>query len=66
MNPNIKRPLVKTGMKTREGRGYSLNELKAAGLSLLDAKRIGIFLDKRRKTTHSENVEYLKTIELKK
>ncbi len=61
-----KRPVVKTGNKTREGRGFSLNELKQAGLTIFDAKRIGIYLDKRRKTVHNENVEYLKTIELKK
>lgn len=61
-----KRPVVKTGAKTREGKGYSLNELKEAGLTLMDAKRIGIYLDLRRKSVHSQNVDYLKTIELKK
>lgn len=61
-----KRPVVKTGNKTREGRGFSLNELKQAGLTIFDAKRIGIYLDLRRKSAHAQNVEYLKTIEIKK
>ncbi len=61
-----KRPVVKTGSKTREGRGFSSTELKQAGLTIFDAKRIGIYLDLRRKSSNAQNVEYLKTIELKK
>jgi ribosomal protein L13E len=61
-----KRPLVKSGAKMREGKGFSLNELKQAGLTILDARRIGIYIDSRRKSVNSQNVEYLKTIELKK
>lgn len=61
-----KRPVVKTGTKMREGKGFSQEELKQAGLTLMDAKRIGIYVDLRRKSAHAQNVEYLKTIELKK
>ncbi len=61
-----KRPVVKTGTRMREGKGFSINELKQAGLTVFDAQKIGIYLDKRRKTVHKENVEYLKSIELKK
>jgi large subunit ribosomal protein L13e len=60
------RPVVKTNTKFREGKGFSIAELKEAGLTILDAKRIGIYLDKRRKSCHSQNVQYLKSIELKK
>jgi len=61
------RPVVKSSnSKFRQGKGYSLAELKEAGLTILDAKRIGIYLDKRRKSCHSQNVQYLKSIELKK
>ncbi len=66
MKNNIQRPVVKTKTSTRKGKGYSSGELKEAGLTIQDAKRIGIYLDLRRKSVHAENVEYLKTIELKK
>lgn len=44
----------------RRGRGFSLNELKEAGLTLHDAKMFEIPVDKRRKSSHLENVETLK------
>ena len=47
----------------RTGRGYSLGELREAGLnSLVIARARGITVDVLRKTIHSENVEQLKPI----
>jgi large subunit ribosomal protein L13e len=44
----------------REGRGFSLGELKEAGLTPERAKKLGIYVDKRRKTVHPWNVEALR------
>ena len=44
----------------RDGRGFSLEEIKLAGLTLHRAKMLAIPIDKRRRTTHSKNVETLK------
>jgi len=65
------RPLVKTPRligegkitpKWREGRGFSLPELKEAGITLDLAKKLGIYVDRRRRSKHEKNVEYLKSI----
>lgn len=47
-------------LKTRRGRGFSIGELKEAGIDLNLAKKLGIYVDKRRKSVHRENVEALK------
>jgi len=57
--PIVYKP-AKRGREKRVGRGFSIGELKAAGLSLSDAKRLGIYVDKRRKSVHEWNVELLK------
>ncbi len=44
----------------RKGRGFSRNELKEAGLTLHDARMFKIPVDKRRRSSHPENVETLK------
>ncbi len=43
----------------RKGRGFSLRELEAAGLTFDDALGIGIPVDKKRKSLHEENIETL-------
>ncbi len=48
------------GNKVREGRGFSREEIKQAGLTLQLAKRQGMRVDTRRKTVHSQNVQTLK------
>ncbi len=44
----------------RKGRGFSRTEIEQAGLTIPEARRMGLSIDIRRKTTHSENVEALK------
>ncbi|MHA1237872.1 MAG: ribosomal protein L13e [Candidatus Odinarchaeia archaeon] len=56
--PEVYHP--KNKLKKRKGRGFSLSELKEAGLTVDIAKRLGIPIDRRRRTLHPENVELLK------
>ncbi|MEM1539326.1 MAG: ribosomal protein L13e [Candidatus Bathyarchaeia archaeon] len=54
------KPLVfKKGGKQRSGKGFSLNELKEAKLSVKEALKLGIPVDLRRRTIHKGNVESL-------
>ncbi len=46
--------------KTRSGRGFSLRELNASGVSLETAKKSNMFIDIRRSTKHEENVKRIK------
>ncbi len=55
--PEIRAP--KSG-KNRQGRGFSLPEIKEAGISLADVRWMAIPVDSRRKTRHNENVTLLK------
>ena len=58
------RPVVKspTYKKFREGRGFSLAELNKVGLNFKKAIKLGIPIDKRRKSCHEENVHTLKKL----
>lgn len=64
LRPLVKPPrLIKEGRierGLREGRGFSLGELREAGITLDLAKRLKIRVDKRRRTVHPWNVEILK------
>ncbi len=60
------RPVVKKADGKRKGRGFSLRELQEAGISLIQAKKLGIAIDRRRKSLHKENVEELKRIATQK
>jgi predicted flap endonuclease-1-like 5' DNA nuclease len=53
--------IVKRRRKTRNGKGFSQNELKQVGLNLKQARKLGIPIDSRRSTTHTENVKTLKS-----
>jgi len=57
---HIKAIITKRNGKKSESRGFSLTELKNAGLTKQDAMKIGIPLDVKRKSMHNENVETLK------
>jgi ribosomal protein L13E len=50
----------------RSGKGFSLEELKKAGLNPAEAKRLKLPVDKRRKTAHAKNVEAIKAHAKKK
>jgi large subunit ribosomal protein L13e len=55
-------PIVISRGKKRKGKGFSLEELKLAGISVKEAKKLKIYIDKRRKSVHEENVEFLKKL----
>jgi ribosomal protein L13E len=48
--------------RMRESRGFSEAELKEAGITLADARRLSLRVDPRRKTRLDENVRTLKTL----
>jgi ribosomal protein L13E len=52
--------ITKQNGKTKNSRGFSVNELKGACLTKQDAKKIGIPLDLKRKSCHDENIQTLK------
>jgi ribosomal protein L13E len=56
----VKPEILKPNGKKRSGRGFSLNELKKAGVEAAEAARLGIPVDLRRTTTHDENVDSVK------
>jgi large subunit ribosomal protein L13e len=55
-------PLVKspTTKNLREGKGFSVGELRQAGVTFELAKKLGIRIDRRRKSVREENVKTLK------
>jgi ribosomal protein L13E len=58
----VAKPTVRNGNVVRKGRGYSLEELKEAGLDLRIARKGGVPVDVWRQTKYPENVEQLKSI----
>ena len=69
--PKAKVPLIRKygGVSPRRlkiARGFSLGEIEKAGLTLEKARKIGVYVDIRRKTIHGVNVknleEWLKSI----
>ena len=53
-------PLVRDARGNwRPGKGFSRSELEAAGLSIAEAARLGVRVDKRRRNAHPMNVEIL-------
>jgi large subunit ribosomal protein L13e len=63
---HIKPKIRRTDGKERSGRGFSLEELKKAGLSKAEAKKLELPIDKRRKTAHDQNVQKIKSYAKKK
>ncbi|XP_072968795.1 large ribosomal subunit protein eL13z [Typha angustifolia] len=69
LRPVVQCQTLKYNMKSRAGRGFTLEELKAAGISKKVAPTIGIAVDHRRKNRSLEglqaNVQRLKTYKAK-
>ena len=69
LRPQVHPPTIKYNMKLREGRGFTLDELKAAGFNRLEARNIGVSVDHRRRNRSEEtfraNVQRLKTYKAK-
>jgi len=53
-------PIVKRGARVKTGKGFSIDELREAGLNVGEARHIGVPVDQRRSTSYPENVEGLK------
>eukprot|EP00939_MAST-03C_sp_MAST-3C-sp1_P001257 g1257.t1 len=64
LRPVVRCPTNKYNTRTRVGRGFTVSELKEAGINPKEARQIGICVDKRRRNTSVEsfqaNVERLK------
>jgi hypothetical protein len=58
--PSVPR-FVRGTHKLRKARGFSLGELKRAGVQKSKARSVGIRVDERRSTVHSHNVTALTT-----
>jgi hypothetical protein len=58
----IAEPTVKSPRdgRPKKGRGFSSEEAAQAGLTINEARRMGLILDIRRQTVHPENVDALK------
>jgi len=63
LRPAVRCPSIRYNMKIREGRGFTLEEIKAAGIRPKEALSIGICVDHRAKSRSEErfnrNVERL-------
>ena len=57
---HIKPSIRKPDGKQRIGKGFSIEELKKAGLNKADARKLQIRVDPRRKTAHDANISELK------
>ncbi len=63
--PKIKRPNFTFEYKSdrkvyRVGKGFSVGEIAKVGLTIEKARKLGIYVDVRRKSTHEENIQMLK------
>ena len=59
MEKAIVKRRLKGVIRVREGRGYSLAELREVGLDGFRAAQKGVTIDKFRRTKHEENVKKL-------
>ncbi len=57
---HVKPTITAQNGKQKAGRGFSPNELKAAGISRQQAQQAGLPVDMRRKSQHDQNVEAIK------
>ncbi len=59
MHP-IKPVIVSQTGKRRPGKGFSPDEIKEAGLDAGSARKLGVPVDRKRRTSREENIETLK------
>ncbi|KAG9508475.1 60S ribosomal protein L13, partial [Fragariocoptes setiger] len=57
LRPMVRCPTVRYNMRARLGRGFTIEELRAAGISPKVAQTIGIAVDKRRKNRSVESLQ---------
>uniref|UniRef100_A0A674EXE9 60S ribosomal protein L13 n=1 Tax=Salmo trutta TaxID=8032 RepID=A0A674EXE9_SALTR len=57
LRPQVRCPTIRYHTKVRAGRGFTLEELKAAGIHKKTARTIGISVDTRRRNRSSESLQ---------
>ncbi|WFD33176.1 60S ribosomal protein L13 [Malassezia sp. CBS 17886] len=57
LRPAVRAPTLKYNTKLRQGRGFTTEELKAAGIRKKEARSIGIPVDHRRKNRSEESLQ---------
>lgn len=57
MRPIVRAPTIRYNRKVRAGRGFTLAEIKAAGLTAAYARTVGIAVDHRRQNRSEEGFE---------
>ncbi|XP_069757980.1 large ribosomal subunit protein eL13 [Narcine bancroftii] len=57
LRPVVRCPTIRYHTKVRAGRGFSLEELKAAGINRRVARTIGIAVDYRRRNKSTESIQ---------
>ncbi len=57
---HIKPTITKQNGKQKQGKGFSPNELKQAGITKQQATQLKLPVDMRRKSVHEENVATIK------
>merc|ERR1712151_276963 len=57
VRPVVQCPTLRYNMKTRFGRGFTLEELKEAGINRKEARGIGIAVDHRRRNASEESLK---------
>jgi large subunit ribosomal protein L13e len=57
---HIKPVITKQNGKQRPGKGFSPDEIKEAGLDAGSARKLGVPVDRKRRTSHEANIEALK------
>jgi large subunit ribosomal protein L13e len=55
LRPAVRCPTIRYNTKVREGRGFTLAELKQAGIARKQAKGLGVVVDHRRKQRSEES-----------
>ena len=57
LRPVVRCPTIKYNMRVRQGRGFTLQELKTAGINAKEALNIGIAVDHRRRNKNVETLQ---------